>query len=199
MVQRYHRLRPFWYAVFGAALLGMVVVMVMYNMTRRSSVIDPITDIRADYEKEDQLLGRKENLTVYLYFANKENTWLTAEKRSLLYPKDSSSFGRKIVEALIEGPQGELMQTIPVGTKLRALYVTQEKTAVVDLTKAVQEDHPGGIQTEFHTIYSIVNSLVLNMPTIDKVKFLIDGREAITLAGHIDLRYPFKADMLIVQ
>jgi len=41
--------------------------------------------------------------------------------------------------------------------------------------------------------------LILNIPEIDAVKILIDGRDAMTLAGHIDLRFPFKANMLLVR
>jgi hypothetical protein len=61
------------------------------------------------------------------------------------------------------------------------------------------ENHPGGIKLELITIYSIVNSLILNIPAIDAVKILIGGREALTLAGHVDLRFPFKANMLLIR
>ncbi len=135
----------------------------------------------------------------YLYFADKENNFLIAEERLLVQPKDPEQFGRIIIEALIKGPNGDLLQTIPKGTDLRAFYVTQDKTAFVDLSEAVRDNHPGGSQSEFNAIYSIVNSLVLNVPEIDQVKILIGGRESMTLAGHIDLRFPFKDNMLIVR
>ncbi len=136
---------------------------------------------------------------VYLYFANKENTFLIAEERQLSHSKDPVEFGKIIVKALIDGPKKNLMQTLPKETKLRAFFTTHEKTAYVDLSEAVRDNHPGGSQTELNTIYSIVNSLVLNIPQIEKVKVLIGGRESETLAGHIDLRFPFKANMLIVR
>ncbi len=91
------------------------------------------------------------------------------------------------------------MRTIPKNTALNALYITKDGMAIVDLTVAAKENHPGGSQSEIMTIYSIVNSLVLNMPQVDRVKILIEGREAMTLAGHIDLRLPFKADMMLVR
>ena len=49
------------------------------------------------------------------------------------------------------------------------------------------------------TIYSIVNTLVLNMEEIRWVKLLIGGQEAATLAGHVDLSHLFNADMLWVR
>jgi hypothetical protein len=45
----------------------------------------------------------------------------------------------------------------------------------------------------------VVNTLILNIPQIDRVKILVDGNETSTLAGHIDLQYPAKAYMLIVR
>jgi hypothetical protein len=91
------------------------------------------------------------------------------------------------------------MRTIPAGTTLRALFVAPDQTAYVDLTATLKDAHPGGIQSEQMTIFSIVNSLILNITEINAVKILIDGREAMTLAGHIDLRFPFKANMLLIR
>jgi hypothetical protein len=49
------------------------------------------------------------------------------------------------------------------------------------------------------TVYSLVNSIVLNLETVEAVKILIDGQEETTLAGHIDLRNPFTANMLLIR
>jgi hypothetical protein len=49
------------------------------------------------------------------------------------------------------------------------------------------------------TIYSLVNTLVLNLPEIDRIKILINGREATTLGGHVDLQFPFNANMLLIR
>ena len=136
--------------------------------------------------------------TAHLYFANKENSFLSAEKRELYHSGTTVSFGKAIIASLINGPK-ELTRTLPVGTVLSAFYVLQDKTAVADFTETIREKHPGGIQSEIFSIYSIVNSLVLNIPEIDAVKILIAGNEPATLAGHIDLRSPFKAHMLLTR
>ncbi len=154
---------------------------------------------QADYDRSQEYPERPDSSVTYLYFANKDNTHIIAQERFLADYKDPAAYGRKIIQNLIKGPKGELMRTVPEDTELRALYVTQDKTAFVDLTEKVRDNHPGGVRSENNTIYSIVNSLVLNIPQIDKVKILIGGSEANTLAGHIDLRFPFKANMLIVR
>lgn len=137
--------------------------------------------------------------TVHLYFADKENNFLSAEKRFLYYSDNTVDTCRAIIIALIEGPEQGLMRTIPADTKLRAVFITEDATAYVDLTESVRDKHPGGSQSELFTIYSIVNSLILNTSEIESVKILIGGRESMTLAGHIDLRFPFKANMLLIR
>jgi hypothetical protein len=67
------------------------------------------------------------------------------------------------------------------------------------MSKEIKEKHPGGSRSELMTIYTIVNSLILNIPEIDAVKILIEGCESMTLAGHIDTRFPFKANMLLIR
>ena len=136
---------------------------------------------------------------VHLYFADRENRFLIAEDRTFLHPDEPADLGRIIIKELTGGPREGLMQTIPAGTSLRAFYITQEGTAYVDLTREITEEHPGGVQSELLTIYSIVNSLILNIPEINAVKILINGGESLTLAGHIDLRFPFKANMLLIR
>ena len=136
---------------------------------------------------------------VHLYFSDKENSFLIAENRHLLNQNDPASLGTQIVQALLKGPQTALEPTIPEDTALKAFYLTQNGIAFVDLSVEVMENHPGGAQQELLTIYSIVNSLILNSNEIKAVKILIDGREASTLAGHIDLRAPLKANMLLIR
>jgi spore germination protein GerM len=136
---------------------------------------------------------------VHLYFSDKANHFLMAENRVLKISDDPVFFAKSIIEALIKGPQKGLVRTLPAATAVRAIFVTSEGLCFVDLTSAVSENHPGGIQAELLTIYSIVNSLVLNVPKIKAVKILINGNESMTLAGHIDLQAPFKANMLLIR
>jgi spore germination protein GerM len=140
-----------------------------------------------------------ERIIIHLYFANKENSFLIAEKRLIVQPDSPVQMGKLIIESLIKGPKEKLMRTISSDAALRAIFVTKDKIAYVDLAKSTMENHPGGCKSEMITIYSIVNSLVLNIPEVDAVKILLGGRESMTLAGHIDLRFPLKADMLLVR
>ena len=59
--------------------------------------------------------------------------------------------------------------------------------AVVNLTSAFIAGHPSGLETETLTILSICATLHANLPRISEVRFLVDGQQRATLAGHADL------------
>ncbi len=59
--------------------------------------------------------------------------------------------------------------------------------AVVNLTGAFAASHPSGIETESLTVLSICATLHANLPQVTEVRFLVDGQERETLAGHADL------------
>jgi hypothetical protein len=59
--------------------------------------------------------------------------------------------------------------------------------AVVNLAGAFAASHPSGIETESLTVLSICATLHANLPQVTEVRFLVDGQEHETLAGHADL------------
>jgi hypothetical protein len=75
----------------------------------------------------------------------------------------------------------------------------EDGTAVVDFSIHFRKNHPGSCRQEQLTLFSVVNSLVLNVPEIDRVKILIDGAESETLTGHVALEFPLTADMLLTR
>jgi len=142
---------------------------------------------------------RSKQSAPHLYFADRDNYYLMSEQRSVSHAADSVDYARSIVEALIKGPLNSLVRTIAADTKLRAIYIIPDGDCYVDLSQAVGKDHTGGCNSELLTIYSVVNSLILNVPEIKRVKLLVEGKEVQTLAGHIDLEFPLEANMLLIR
>lgn len=144
-------------------------------------------------------LRRAGKLKAHLYFLDDDERFLRAEERSLVTQDNAVERAKNIVYALIEGPQDGLSPAVPAEAKLLSLFVTEGGIAYVDFDRALRDQHPGGSLFELFTIYSIVNSLALNIPEIEAVKILIEGNEAKTLAGHIDIRFPFQPDILMIK
>ena len=59
--------------------------------------------------------------------------------------------------------------------------------AVVNLTSNFVASHPSGLETETLTVLSICGTIHANLPQVTEVRFLVDGQERPTLAGHADL------------
>jgi spore germination protein GerM len=175
--------------IAGAAALGIV---------HMRSATSPVGSQSGDFQRGVRQHSAQ-TTPVHLYFSDKENEFLIAEERTLKHLDNPVFFARSIVEALIKGPQRGLVRTIPEKTAIRAIYVTQEGICYVDLAAGIADLHPGGIKSELLTIYSIANSLVLNVPEVEAVKILVNGKESATLAGHIDLQVPLKANMLLIR
>ncbi len=181
--------------VISAIIAGGAAGVFFINMSRQLP-----QENRVGPEDENTIINNSGESVAHLYFADKKNSFLTAEQITLSRSGEKAvRFGKSIVKALISGPRNDLVRTIPAGTELRALYISEAGTAYVDMTRAFRDLHPGGSKSELLAIYSIVNSLILNVPDIKSVKLLIQGNEAETLAGHIDLRFPFKANMLLIR
>lgn len=136
---------------------------------------------------------------VHLYFSGLDHSHLVSEARELPDSGDPTDIGKHILTALIDGPHGDGVRTLPATATVRDVFIADDGTAYVDFDEFVATDHPGGVQMELISIYSVVNSLVLNLEAVSTVKILIDGRESDTLAGHMDLRFPFKANILLIK
>jgi spore germination protein GerM len=154
---------------------------------------------REEAQARKNISASSKKTPVHLYFSGRSNYFLTSEQRAVIHPEGTVVLARTIVEALIKGPQEGLTPTIPSGTKLNAVYVGPDGLCYVDLSAEISLNHPGGSNAELLSIYSIVNSLILNVTEIKSVKILIDGSEALTLAGHINLQFPIKANMLLIR
>jgi len=144
--------------------------------------------------------AKTQEMTISLYFADPARFALQAEQRQILRPETPTDLGKLIVRELTTGPQKQgLRRTLPAGNVLRTFFIGGDRTAYVDFNNTMWQKHPGGIQADTLAIYSIVNSLVLNLAEIEAVQFLNLGREPLPTAGHLDLRYPLKANILLIR
>ncbi len=70
---------------------------------------------------------------------------------------------------------------------VREIYLMGDDTLLVDTTAGFADGHPSGVLPEELTLASMIETLAANVPGVKRVKFLVEGRERETLAGHADL------------
>jgi spore germination protein GerM len=134
-----------------------------------------------------------------LFFASADGRGLVAVQQEVPLAEGTVAQARALVEAqLTATAPAPLVPTIPPGTTLRGVFVSQSNEAFVDLAAAVREKHPGGSMNELFTVYTIVNVITTNLRDVQSVQLLIDGREVDTLVGHVDLRRPLRKNEALV-
>jgi len=148
----------------------------------------------------NQLLGPKfakpvpsKGKGVVLYFSDGEGEYLIGEKREIIRKGLVEKEATEMIDELMKGPKGKLLPTLPRETKLLALQLNADGVAKVNFNQSLSRNHPGGSSAEVMTVYSIVNSLVLNFPEIKRVQILIEGKEVETLTGHLALKRPISS------
>jgi hypothetical protein len=135
-----------------------------------------------------------------LYFASEDGLHLVASEREVPLAEGAVAQARSILEAQLsaEAP-APLASTIPKGSSLRGLFVSERNEVFVDLDPAIRTAHPGGSMQELMTVFTIVNAVLTNLPNLQEVQILIGGQEADTLAGHVDLRRPLRKNESLIQ
>jgi Sporulation and spore germination len=135
---------------------------------------------------------------VTLMIANDMDGSVQAATQNLALPLDANARAHVILQHLIvaygrptskhpiaanKGVNEIFFMTLPVEPN----QVIPGQVAVVDLSGSFVDAHPSGIEPETLTLLSIIGTLHVNFPQITQVRFLVDGQQRETLAGHADL------------
>jgi spore germination protein GerM len=142
--------------------------------------------------------GPTQTIKARLFYVSEDGTGLTSVERDVPFGEGVDQ-AQQIVRAQIAAPAAPLVSAVPPGTELRALFITDRGEAYVDLSREASFAHAGGTLAELLTVYTIVNALTVNLPAVNSVQLLIEGREVPTLAGHVDVRQPLAENLALVQ
>jgi spore germination protein GerM len=142
--------------------------------------------------------GPGPNEIALLFFPSLTQRKLVAESRPLKWAPAAADRVRQVLLALAEGPRQGLGHPLAASTNVRAVFVTSEGTAYVDLSSDLLSSINPGIENETLVVYSIVDSITTNIPSVKRVKILIQGQEVETLEGHADLSEPIVPDPSLI-
>ena len=172
-------------------LYTLIIIVALMFHSGCSNDDDNLRDSDNDYKYSDaeSTLTKK---TVTLFFPSVEDGMLHPEQRRIFNTESVSDQAKQAITALIGGSRTSLARIIPQTTRLRELYMDDSGTAYLDMSAELISGMSGGTDNEMLLVYSIVNTLTENFPSIQRIRFLIDGREIQTLSGHLDLTIPFR-------
>jgi hypothetical protein len=123
-----------------------------------------------------------------MYWAAPGNTGaLEPEDVDLALSADPVLRSRQLVDALILSPPSPEQRTLPADTTLLDFYLMPDGTAIADFADTFATGTPSGILSEQLAVDSITRTLAASVPQVRRLKILLHGQEADTLAGHLDL------------
>jgi hypothetical protein len=148
---------------------------------------EALTEQAADSAPVAPLVGGKQEQIQVLvaYDDDQVLRWRTAD---VFLPADRGLRARETLRSVL----AQYLQTpsphpLARGADIKDVYFINPETMVVDTTAQFADGHPSGIMLEEMTLTSLIETLTANVPGVTKVKFLVDGKERETLAGHADL------------
>ena len=134
--------------------------------------------------------GKVEQVEVKVYYPDESGLRLVEVERQLDMSKGENKY-EATVEAMMQAPkEQELTEIFPKHAKLLGVTV-DDGVATVNFDDGLQKHFVGGSAGETFLIGSVVNALT-NFDEVQSVRFLIDGKEIESLAGHMDLSAPLE-------
>ena len=126
---------------------------------------------------------------VRLFVADDRDGSIHEQQLSLVLPASPSSRGLALLRALVaDYLESTSTHKLGDGADIRAVYFVNDTLAVVDVNTEFADKHRSGALVEELTVASVVQTLSAAFPKVTRVKFLVDGKQRETLAGHADLK-----------
>ncbi len=126
--------------------------------------------------------------TTLLFLPNDDEGLLHATSVTLALPSDAGERARLALHTLIaRGLEKSSPHPYGPGADVHDVFLLDPNSAVVNLNQQLVAAQHSGIQSEQLTIFSMVLTLKAQLPQLTRVRFLVEGKSADTLAGHVDL------------
>ena len=189
MISRGQRIL-FWTLLLSSVLMAVVL------LRMREKALDRLLASAEAAPLSPQAGRPAQNVTMMI--ANDMNGSVQPATQSMALPVDGNARAHVILQHLIvdyarpnskhpiaanKGVNEIFFMDLPAD----APHTSPGTVAVVDLSGSFVAAHPSGIEPETLTLLSIIETLHANFPQLTQVRFLVDGQQRDTLAGHADL------------
>jgi hypothetical protein len=136
--------------------------------------------------------------TVTLYVADDGAGILRPQSAQIPLPNGRQQRAEELLRALLRiYQQPSAAHPMAAAADIRSIYLVASGAAVIDLNAAFADQHRSGILSEQLTVNSLVETLAANVPEIQRVRILVEGKTRDTLAGHADLSESFDVQTLM--
>ena len=160
---------------------GLAVAIALLALAGACKRKPPLT---ANLEKENKVAVRPVTL-----FFERGDMLLGREQRNLALPENPAAAMPVVIRELFKPPAILLhARSFPADTVVRAAYLLPDGTAFVDLGGVTLTQGWGtGSHEELIAVYAVVETVTANFPEAKRVRILVNGELAETLAGHVNI------------
>lgn len=147
-----------------------------------------LEEVLADEPDED---AEKITVGLFYYRPNSKNPGrpdLVSDEIEMVGHPSLSQTAREIANRVLDGSR----RFVPETARVVEIYLMDDGTAVVDLSRDTAEKLDGGIESELGLLQSIARSLTHNLKEIKRVRFLVGGVNQPTFSGHVSIRDAFR-------
>jgi len=152
----------------------------------------------ASETQQPSAVGQRLNEPLVITLSVPVDGLLVATQAPVTRQPDTQSLAREALTALFADPIGSKAPVLR-DLRLRGVYLDAAGTGYIDLAPVEQREVRASVWEELIALYAMVNTLSQNFEEIKQVRFLVDGREVQTLAGHIELSRKFTKRMDLVK
>jgi flagellar basal body-associated protein FliL len=170
--------------LLSVIVVASVVFLAIFFITLFDYIYPPAAGKQTTAKKRD-----KQEVT--LFFSDTNERFLVPEKRFIPKESEPEEQAKEMIKALIAGSKTGLVNTFPEKAELQGVTKEGDDALSVNFQESLVKNHPGGSAAEMATVYSLTNTLTTNLPTVKRVRILINGKGRESLKGHIGLQNPF--------
>ncbi|MDE1176057.1 MAG: GerMN domain-containing protein [Edaphobacter sp.] len=192
MIPRYQRIL-FW------SLTGAILLMSAFLLRGCQQAQKRLTALNNESPIAAPTSAAIEDVTLYL--ANDADGTITPSTAKAALPQDPTLRARALLEYLLgQYAQPDSAHPIKGGAAIDDVFLLNDpgsrekgKLAIINLHGDWVANHPSGVEVEDLTLKSIIGTLHGALPEIAHVRFLVDGQQRETLAGHAALNRSYPA------
>lgn len=130
--------------------------------------------------------GPVEQVTVWVAYDNPGR--LGTESISIPVSSERQQRAEEVLRGLLQLYAGKNSpHPLQAGAEIHNVFLVDRGMAIIDVNAALADGQISGVLAEELTIASIIQTLTANIPGITRAKFLVDGKERESLAGHADI------------
>ncbi len=118
--------------------------------------------------------------------------WVAAETREILeVPVADEPRAQRVVEELVAGPTtATLYPLFPTGTAVDAVFIDGGTCRIELISDTFPQPPQMGSRQETEMFASLVRSVSANVPVVERVVVLWNGRQPESFGGHLDTTRP---------